>query len=175
MSNRSYFFNWQSRLEAKKYFYSFWVWWGIYAILFYILLLAFLFTKPYGVKVFFAAGTSLVLGRVIIAELIYFFYKKQRPFQNLKLIEPKFWLFSSRSNRENSFPSGHSVSSAAVSAAILCYDIPLGVFALVVALMVGMGRVVLGYHYFTDIFAGWVLGFACALLTVNYLLPMLFT
>lgn len=80
------------------------------------------------------------------------------------------------------FPSGHAAMSAAVYlsiAAVLArvldsYKARLYVISLSVAFtfLVGMTRVCLGVHYFTDVLAGWAFGFAWACfcwLVVRYL------
>jgi YegS/Rv2252/BmrU family lipid kinase len=72
-----------------------------------------------------------------------------------------------------SFPSGHAASTAAVAGVVIVLAIMLVrrsnlrrivcVAAVVVALVVGLDRVLLGRHFPTDVLAGWVLG-ACVTL-----------
>lgn len=69
-----------------------------------------------------------------------------------------------------SFPSGHTLN-AVVVIGIIAYlvilrreskraRIAVGTAAVLFALMVGMSRVYLGHHWFTDVLAGFVLGAA---------------
>lgn len=75
-----------------------------------------------------------------------------------------------------SFPSGHTLNSTVV-ALVLAYlvvrrvDTRLGRTLVVVALamyaaLMGLSRVFLGHHWFTDVVAGWVAGAAWALVIV---------
>ena len=59
-----------------------------------------------------------------------------------------------------SFPSGHSANAAATYGAIAAYkkNRLLTVLAVVLSLLVGVSRVMLGVHYPTDVLAGWALG-----------------
>jgi len=65
-----------------------------------------------------------------------------------------------------SFPSGHSASAAAVygSTALYAKKKWLTALAILLPLLVGFSRVVVGAHYPTDVLAGWALGLLVILL-----------
>jgi membrane-associated phospholipid phosphatase len=62
-----------------------------------------------------------------------------------------------------SFPSAHATSSFAVATAMTRVD-SLGAIALVLALVLSLGRPYLGMHYPSDVLAGVLLGVALGLL-----------
>lgn len=73
-----------------------------------------------------------------------------------------------------SFPSGHSLMTAALLPAVAIVFLRQDsapddhsrflAFAVVIALLVGLTRVVLGAHYPSDVLAGWSVGFAWVLI-----------
>ena len=65
-----------------------------------------------------------------------------------------------------SFPSGHSSNAVTVYGSLAAYrkKTVLTVIAVVIPLFVGISRFVLGVHYPTDVFAGWLLGLVCVFL-----------
>lgn len=72
----------------------------------------------------------------------------------------------------HSFPSGHTAVSFAAAAAITLGAPEIGLFALVLAALVGFGRVAVGVHYPSDIFVGALVGMVCAII-VRYARPVL--
>ena len=70
-----------------------------------------------------------------------------------------------------SFPSGHSMNSAVVYGSLARYKKTskvLGVIGIVLPLLVGLSRVLLGVHYPTDVLAGWAIG-----VLIIFLIPWL--
>ena len=64
----------------------------------------------------------------------------------------------------HSFPSGHTSVAFACAAAIVLGHPALGLLAMVMAAIVGLGRVAVGVHYPSDIIAGALLGILCAII-----------
>lgn len=110
------------------------------------------------------AGLAAVLAGSAATSLLKSGYNRPRP----DLVEQGSWVYNA------SFPSGHSMMSAVVylTLAILLARIQkrrkVRVFILSVAVLlmvlVGVSRVYLGVHWPTDVFAGWTLGAAWAVL-----------
>ena len=66
-----------------------------------------------------------------------------------------------------SFPSGHSANAVTVYGSLAAHEKRrklLWVLAFVLPLLVGFSRVVVGAHYPTDVFCGWILGLLVVLL-----------
>ena len=61
------------------------------------------------------------------------------------------------------FPSDHATGAFAVAFALMLRDRLVGVVALALAVVLSFGRVALGVHYPSDVFAGAVLGLVAAL------------
>lgn len=68
-----------------------------------------------------------------------------------------------------SFPSGHSAAAFVFATLIASFYPGFAVLAYILAVMVGVSRVLLGVHYPTDIVAGAALGVSCTLLVLNYM------
>lgn len=100
---------------------------------------------------FFSAG----VGRVI-AEGIRFFYHHMRPPTALNILP----LFSETSY---SFPSGHAVFFFALAMGVYFAHKKFGRILFVVAVIIGVSRVMAGVHWPFDILAGAILGIGVAL------------
>jgi undecaprenyl-diphosphatase len=101
-----------------------------------------------------AAGLGLAVGKVI-SELV----DRARPF----VADPHgVHLFSGHA-ADPGFPSDHATAAFAIAVAILLRKRGWGIFALVAATVLSVGRVALGVHYPSDVLAGAVLGSAAAL------------
>jgi undecaprenyl-diphosphatase len=66
-----------------------------------------------------------------------------------------------------SLPSGHSLSSFLAASLLFAYDKRSGSWAYFLALLVGLSRIYLGVHYFTDVLAGAGLGVLIAWLIIR--------
>lgn len=102
----------------------------------------------------FSAGLGLAVGKVI-SELV----DRARPF----VADPHgVHLFASHA-ADPGFPSDHATAAFAIAVAICLRKRAWGIFALVAATVLSIGRVALGVHYPSDVLAGAALGSAAAL------------
>lgn len=173
--NRQFYLKQYARLNASKTQRELWVFFGIYALLFYGLIAGRLFFLPGGFR---AVSVAIVAGfftRYAVCEIFYFFHKKAHPYQRLGFKPPTSWLFSFADQKPDAFPSQHTATMAAVSAAIFMFNIYAGALAFLIALLTAMARVVLGYHDFADVIAGLILGSAAGLLVYHIAGAWLFT
>ncbi len=118
-------------------------------------------------KLWFFAGT--VLSSWLLQKLIKFIINRPRPDESL------WWMSESSS----SFPSGHSISVACVFI-LLCFFICISPkfkkwvkylacsLSGVIIFLVGLSRIILGVHYFTDVMGGLFLGAVVAMLGIIF-------
>lgn len=101
-----------------------------------------------------SAGLALALG-VVIADLV----DRARPF----VTDPsQVHLFAAHA-ADAGFPSDHATASFAIAVAVLLRNQSWGIFALVAAAVLSVGRVAVGYHYPSDVLVGALLGTVAAL------------
>ena len=119
-------------------------------------------------------GLSAVMGLIWGAMLTNIFLRRRPYFdhkgiQILRIVEPEADIYDI-SAQGFSFPSIHSTNAVTVfgSLAVNARKRALTVIAIVIPLLTGISRFVLGAHYPTDVLAGWLLG--CISVAVIYLL-----
>ena len=111
---------------------------------------------------FVLAVLSGLSARFVINELVYLFYKEQRP----ALTEKTKTLIPVPKNY--SFPSGHSSFFFGISFFLFFNDFYLGATFIALSFMVGVARVFCGVHWFRDILGGCAAGLLSALV-IHYL------
>ena len=165
------YLTWQQQLKTNKWFRRFWVFWGIYSSLFFIFIGMYLVLLR-NFKVAVPTLISFVLARYIVSPLIYLFYKKPRPYQRLGFDTIYSWLMSSKKIIHNSFPSDHAIGYMSITAVLIYYIPVLGWLSAIIVLLNGLARIILGYHDNKDVLAGWLLGIACAAVSLYWLTPI---
>jgi undecaprenyl-diphosphatase len=100
------------------------------------------------------AGVALVVAHFLAAAV-----DRSRPFVDHPLAH-NFLAHAS----DPGFPSDHATGAFAIGFALVLRDRVVGSVALLLALVLALGRVALGAHYPSDVFAGAVLGLIAALL-----------
>ena len=70
--------------------------------------------------------------------------------------------------RGYSFPSGHAARTAVIAGVTYYTRGKWRHYLLVLSILVGLSRIYLTVHFFTDIFIGWLIGFI-----IGYILPLL--
>src|SRR5688572_20299727 len=103
------------------------------------------------------------LGSVLSAELLKVIFLVNRPFISLQDIIPLVRASGF------SFPSVHAALMAGLAAAGFFLNKKLGAILAVLAILVGLSRIVIGVHYPVDILGGWLAGSLVALLFVKIL------
>lgn len=98
-----------------------------------------------------------------IAFVIHRAYDRPRPYESHQISHP--W----SSTTDATFPSDHTTVSFAIAFAVFSLDAVAGVVFLVVAAIIGIGRLFIGAHYPSDVGAGVVIGLIAAGVVVRLL------
>ena len=98
------------------------------------------------------AAISVLLARVVVAELIRLFYDRVRPFAALSLSHNLLI------DTAASFPSGHTIAMFALATSVYFYDRKFGWLLYVLGIIIGLGRIAGGIHYPSDVLGGAILG-----------------
>ena len=165
------YLNWNKKISAKGWYRIFWAALGIYCILALLVLGIYLLYIGQW-QIFMLALAAFVLARGIVSPLIYLAYKRQRPYQKFHFDTVYSRLLSSNTKNFSSFPSDHAISLSSICF-VFCWFYPGWIwFLLPIVLLNGWARVVLGYHYISDVLVGWLLGLACGLAVIFWLGPL---
>ena len=117
-----------------------------------------------------ASASALVSAGValLIAQVIGKTWPRERPFA----AHPTAHVWGSRSH-DPSFPSDHASASLAIAFAIFLFDRLVGSIFLAAAVIISLGRVVVGAHYPLDVLGGAVVALGAALLVVRLGRPVI--
>lgn len=116
----------------------------------------------------FCLSLIFILGLTIIVNLFFnLFYFRPRPYLVYSAVK-KLTHFSGV--LKSSFPSSHTSLVFALSFAILLTDKKLGWFFLVLAFLIGLGRIFIGVHWPSDILASIFITFIFSYLCRRFIL-----
>jgi membrane-associated phospholipid phosphatase len=112
-----------------------------------------------------ACGSGYLAAAVAyaVAFVIHHVYDRARPYEAHAIRHP--W----SSSTDASFPSDHTSLSFAIAFAVLAFDTVAGVVFLVVASIIGAGRLFIGAHYPGDVLMGVLVGGVVAFVVVRFL------
>jgi undecaprenyl-diphosphatase len=110
-----------------------------------------------------AAGVGLLVNRLISSG-----WHRDRPYQT----HPAAHVWGPH-KADASFPSDHASASFAIAVAVSLVDPLVGVAFLVLALLITVGRVIVGEHYPGDVVAGALIGTASAIVVVYLARPLI--
>jgi len=154
MNITTLFFN-LSKYRVLRYFSFFLSY--IYIYMMPLFLLFWLFTystrKMYAFSLLFLSSFSAWF----LAELIKNIVRIPRPITSGLIVAEKGF----------SFPSQHASVTMIVGVVMYSMDKRIGAVLIVLSLLVGLSRVVLGVHYVVDIFAGWTVGILLGLVFIK--------
>ena len=110
-----------------------------------------------------ASGYASAALAYVVTFVIHHLYDRARPYEAHRIPHP--WA----SSTDPSFPSDHTSLSFAIAFAVLAFDTVAGVLFLLVAALIGVGRLFIGAHYPGDVLAGVGVGLVAALVVVRLL------
>ena len=116
------------------------------------------------------AGSALASAALALAvnKVISSAWHRDRPFQTHHVAH----LWGPRKT-DASFPSDHASAAFAIAVAVLLLEPALGAAFVVLAVLIAVGRVVIGEHYPGDVLAGAAIGTLSALLVVRLARPVI--
>lgn len=169
----------QKRINESMVYKYFWIFWGNYAFVIFGLVAVWIFVNPdlhenwqalIGLSIL-----SFVFSRGLVVSFINQFVKRVRPYQryNTKPEETKF--FSFRDDHHDSFPSRHTAAYFSVASVVFLFHPILGSILIATSVIAGVGRVVMGWHWPTDILVGAIIGSVVGYLTYCFAYTLFFT
>ena len=108
------------------------------------------------------SSLAVIFSRGIITELIRFFYYRPRPFVELSLPLVDY-------SASGAMPSGHMAFLVPLALLVWHEDRGWGKWFIALTLLVGVGRIAVGFHWPTDILLGIVVGSAIFYLVRKFL------
>jgi undecaprenyl-diphosphatase len=110
-----------------------------------------------------AAAFGLVINRIISTV-----YHRDRPF----ITHPSAHVFGPHKT-DPSFPSDHTTAAIAIAVAVLLIDSGVGLAFLALAVLIAVGRVIVGEHYPGDVLGSTLIGIAAAFIMVRLGRPVI--
>jgi undecaprenyl-diphosphatase len=109
-----------------------------------------------------SAGLGLLVNRLVAQ-----FWDRPRPYET----HPSAYTLSH--SHDPSFPSDHASAAFGIAFAVLLFDPLAGALFLLAAVLIGVGRVLIGAHYPGDVLAGAAIGLLAALFVVRIARPLI--
>jgi undecaprenyl-diphosphatase len=126
-------------------------------------LIALMIQKNYSLNIGNLLIISLGISQIIVHSMKRFVNRK-RPYENQELI-----FFECKPSCEYSLPSGHTACAMTVALSFSFYFPSLALIFFSIGSLISLSRVVLGYHYPTDIIIGALISFICHYISILYL------
>lgn len=110
-----------------------------------------------------AAALGLLINRIIAA-----IHHRDRPYQT----HPAAHVFGQHKT-DASMPSDHATAALAIAVAVLLIDTGVGLFFLALAVLIAIGRVIIGEHYPGDVLVSTLIGVSVAFIVVRLGRPVI--
>jgi undecaprenyl-diphosphatase len=113
-----------------------------------------------------ASGFASAAIAYVLNFVVHHIHDRPRPYEAHSIAHP--W----SSSTDSSFPSDHTSLSFGIAFAVLAFDRAAGALFLVIAAVIGFGRLFIGAHYPGDVLAGVIVGAVAALVAVRLARPI---
>lgn len=115
------------------------------------------------------SASALVAGGLgyLVNQVIHAIWDRPRPY------ESHAGVYHPHANSTDAcFPSDHASAAFGIAAAVVMFDPVVGAAFLALAILIGIGRVIVGAHYPGDVVAAVGVGVACAVVVVRLARPL---
>jgi undecaprenyl-diphosphatase len=112
-----------------------------------------------------AAALGLIVNKLISSE-----WHRDRPFAAHPAAHAHVW---GPHKTDASFPSDHASAAFGIAVAVLLIDPLAGILFAILAILIAIGRVVVGEHYPGDVLAGAAIGTVAAIVVVRLARPLI--
>jgi undecaprenyl-diphosphatase len=117
-----------------------------------------------------AAASALASGGLayLVNQVIHAIWDRPRPYEShAGVYHPH------EQATDAGFPSDHTSAAFGIAVAVALFDPVVGAAFLVLAALIGIGRLIVGAHYPGDVLAAVAVGTACAFVIVRYVRPVI--
>lgn len=173
--SKEQYLQWQQKLKSNIWFRRWWQFWSNYSAIFFVP--AFLYLLPSSIF-WDALGLSAIaflLTRGVVTTLINQYYKRERPYQAYIFSPITSRFFSEQTIKLNSFPSRHIGTLSSIAWVFVLLFPPIGWGLIAVTFITACARVVMGYHYRSDVVMGFTIGLVMAYLSLQIWALFIFT
>ena len=130
-----------------------------------------LLARPHaGEKWKLAAASALASGGLayLVNQVIHAIWDRPRPYEShAGVYHPH------EHATDASFPSDHTSAAFGIAVAVALFDPVVGGAFIVLAALIGIGRLIVGAHYPGDVLAAVAVGAVCAFVVVRYVRPVI--
>lgn len=135
-------------------------------IVYFFIFLPLAFVYSSSGRAFVVSGALVSLfGKLVLAKVLAYLFPSPRPYEKFNFIPVAgLGLFSKVTKKMDAFPSGHITAMAGFAGVLFQFHALGGLLVFIVVMCTAVSRVVLGFHYFRDVFSGFAMGLMLAYL-----------
>jgi undecaprenyl-diphosphatase len=173
--SKEQYLHWQQKMKTHTWFRKWWQFWSNYSGVLFVF--AFLYLVPSSIfwDVLGLSVISFLLTRGVIINLINYYYKRERPYQAYIFTPLTSRFFSLQTNYHNSFPSRHIGTLSSITWVFVVLLPPIGWGLMAVTFLTAVARIILGFHYRSDVVVGFVIGLITAYFSLQIWSLFIFT